>query len=75
VIESGVVPVDDLYFTLKPGSRNLGQLDQDALVAGRDPFVVLQPDATYLLARLGDAISGRNIHAALYDALRICKNL
>jgi hypothetical protein len=25
--------------------------------------------------RIGDAVAGRNIHAALYDALRLCKDL
>jgi dimethylglycine catabolism A len=25
--------------------------------------------------RIGDAVAARNIHAALYDALRLCKDL
>jgi hypothetical protein len=29
----------------------------------------------YYLQRVGDAISSRNIHAAIYDLLRICKNI
>jgi hypothetical protein len=29
----------------------------------------------YYLHRVGDAISSRNIHAAIYDSLRICKNI
>lgn len=29
----------------------------------------------YLLAGIGDAVSGRNIHAALYDVPRICKDI
>ncbi len=27
------------------------------------------------LFRIGDAVAGRNIHAAVYDALRLCKDL
>ena len=27
------------------------------------------------LFRIGDAVAGRNIHAAIYDALRLCKDL
>ncbi len=28
-------------------------------------------DGDFALARIGDAVAGRNIHAALYDAIRI----
>ena len=35
VVEHGATPVDDLYFELKPGSINLGEVDYDALIAGR----------------------------------------
>ena len=28
----------------------------------------------FFLFRVGDAISSRNIHAAIYDSLRICKD-
>jgi len=27
------------------------------------------------LYRIGDAVAGRNIHAAIYDALRLCKDI
>lgn len=75
VVEQGIAPLDRLYHQLKPGSRNLGQLDQAAMVAGRAPLVPVQQAGDYLLARIGDAVAGRNIHAALYDALRVCKDL
>lgn len=75
VIEHGVTPMDALYLDLKPAARNLGQLDHDAMIAGENPFRITNRDGRYLLARLGDAIAGRNIHAALYDALRICKDI
>ena len=35
VVDHGATPVDDLYFALKPGSRNLGEVDQAALLAVR----------------------------------------
>ncbi|WP_323007050.1 NADH:flavin oxidoreductase [Pseudorhodobacter sp.] len=75
VVEQGLVPNDALYHALKPGSVNLGQLDQPALIAGQPPFAQRNPAATYVLARIGDAVAGRNIHAAVLDALRICKDL
>ena len=75
VIEHGLVPMDELYTALKNNSRNLGQVDQTAMVTGGNPLIATDPSGAYMLARIGDAVAGRNIHAALYDALRICKDL
>jgi 2,4-dienoyl-CoA reductase-like NADH-dependent reductase (Old Yellow Enzyme family) len=75
VVEHGLTPSDALYHALKQGSSNLGQLDHAAMVAGTDPFRQLNPQGRYRLARIGDAVAGRNIHAAVYDALRVCKSL
>ena len=66
--------MDAVYHVLKPGSRNGGQLNHEAMIEGRSPFDVQAPETGYLLARIGDAVASRNIHAALYDALRICKD-
>ncbi|MBS9716468.1 FAD-dependent oxidoreductase [Pseudohalocynthiibacter aestuariivivens] len=75
VVEHGVTPMDELYHALKPGARNNGQLDYTAMIAGTIPFTNTNPAGSYDLARLGDAVSSRNIHAAVYDALRICKDI
>ncbi|WP_122073865.1 NADH:flavin oxidoreductase [Pseudophaeobacter sp. EL27] len=75
IIEQGITPMDALYHELKAGSRNAGQMDQAAMVSGLPPFNLIPEGDNYLLARIGDAVSGRNIHAALYDALRICKDI
>ncbi|MGB0844540.1 MAG: FAD-dependent oxidoreductase, partial [Alphaproteobacteria bacterium] len=72
IVENGTKPIDDLYFELKANARNLGQLDHAALIAGKNPFQLLNPKGTYELARVGDAISSRNMHAAILDALRTC---
>ncbi|MGB5935900.1 MAG: NADH:flavin oxidoreductase [Ornithinimicrobium sp.] len=72
VIEHGTLPNDDLYFSLVPGSSNLGEVDQQALLAGHTQSIVTNPDGSYQLFRIGDAVSSRNIHAAIYDALRLC---
>jgi len=71
VTELGTDPEDALYFDLKPDSANAGITDIDALLAGRP-----QPRRApgFLLFRIGDAVAGRNIHAAIYDALRLCKD-
>jgi N-methyl-L-proline demethylase len=72
VVEHGTLPVDELYFALKPGSKNLGELDHGAFVAGRPQTLETNPDGRYRLYRIGDAVQSRNIHAAIYDALRLC---
>ena len=75
VVEHGAIPADDLYFELKPGSVNLGEVDYGALLAGRPQTVVSNPDGGYRLFRIGDAVASRNIHAAVYDAIRLMKDI
>ena len=72
VVEQGTLPNDELYVDLVPGSRNLGEVDHDALVAGRPQTVATNPTGSYQLFRIGDAVSSRNVHAAIYDAMRLC---
>lgn len=75
VVNNGTRPLDELYFALKPGSVNLGEVDYEALIAGRPQQVVRNPEGGYRLFRIGDAVSSRNIHAAVYDALRLLKDI
>nr|MDJ0937108.1 N-methylproline demethylase [Kiloniellales bacterium] len=75
VVEHGTLPLDELYFALKEGSRNRGEVDYQALIAGRPQEVASNPEGRFQLFRIGDAVSSRNIHAAIYDALRLCKDL
>jgi 2,4-dienoyl-CoA reductase-like NADH-dependent reductase (Old Yellow Enzyme family) len=75
VVEHGTLPADELYFELKPASSNLGEIDLDALLAGRPQNKVNNPDGRFQLFRVGDAVASRNIHAAIYDSLRLCKAL
>jgi len=72
VSDNGTLPADDLYFDLKSGSINLGEVDQSALLAGAPQNQVNNPDGTYQLFRVGDSVTSRNIHSAIYDALRLC---
>ena len=75
ISEHGTLPVDDLYFALKPRSRNLGVIDYQALVGGARQAVDVNAEGRFALYRVGDAVAGRNIHAAIYDSLRLCKDL
>jgi 2,4-dienoyl-CoA reductase-like NADH-dependent reductase (Old Yellow Enzyme family) len=71
VVEHGTLPLDEVYFALKPLSRNLGAVDYRALIAGDPQAVATNPDGAFQLFRIGDAVSSRDIHAAIYDALRL----
>ncbi len=75
VINHGTQPLDELYFALKPLSRNQGEVDYPALMAGRPQTVSTNPSGTFALFRIGDAVSARNTHAAIYDALRLVKDI
>ena len=75
VCEHGTLPNEDLYLALKPLSRNLGELDQRALIAGAPQAIASNPAGAFQLFRVGDALASRNIHTAIYDSLRLCKDL
>jgi N-methyl-L-proline demethylase len=75
VVEHGTAANAELYLALKPLSRNLGAVDYPALINRRSPLPKKQPDAKFDLIRIGDAVSSRNVHAAVYDALRYCSLL
>ncbi len=74
VIENGTLPVAGLYFDLKEQSSNLGEIDQQALIDGMPQAVVNNPDGCFQLFRIGDAVTSRNIHGTLYEAIRLCKH-
>ncbi|CAN5363219.1 NADH:flavin oxidoreductase [soil metagenome] len=74
VIENGTTPLADLYFDLKEQSLNRGEMDYQALIAGKPQTIRTNPDGKFQLFRIGDAVASRNIHAAIYDALRLCKD-
>jgi pyruvate/2-oxoglutarate dehydrogenase complex dihydrolipoamide dehydrogenase (E3) component len=75
VVNHGTVPLDDLYFDLKAHSRNRGAVDQDALLAGHPQPEGPTADGAFALYRIGDAVAARNTHAAIYDALRLLKDV
>jgi N-methyl-L-proline demethylase len=75
IVNYGTLPLADLYFDLKPLSRNGGAVDHDALLAGRGQGVERNPESRFQLFRIGDAVSARNTHAAIYDALRLVKDI
>ncbi|WP_404405181.1 FAD-dependent oxidoreductase [Pelagibacterium halotolerans] len=75
VVNHGTVPLDEIYFDLKPASTNLGEVSYEQLIAGVPQSVIRNPDGGFQLFRIGDAVSARNTHAAIYDALRLMKDI
>ena len=75
VAEHGTLPRDELYFALKPASRNLGQIDIPSLMQGRRQELNSNVHGRFQLFRVGDAVASRNIHASIFDSLRISKDL
>jgi len=75
IVNHGTIPLDELYFELKPHSRNLGAVDYDQLLAGASQSMAMNPAGSFQLFRIGDAVAARNTHAAIYDALRLVKDL
>ncbi|TVQ34134.1 MAG: FAD-binding protein [Geminicoccaceae bacterium] len=70
VVEHGTLALDELYFELKPQSRNLGAVDYKALIGLWPQMLAPNPAGRFQLFRLGDAVASRNVHAAIYDGLR-----
>ena len=73
IIENGTSPLADLYFELKEDSSNRGEMDYEAFVEARAQTTRTNPSGKFQLFRIGDAVASRNIHAAIYDALRLCR--
>ena len=46
-----------------------------ALIDGRPQTLLRNPDGAFQLFRIGDAVASRNVHAGIYDALRLMKDL
>ncbi len=75
VVEHGTLPADGIYHELRARSVNDGVTDVDALLAGKPQAMAINSDGAFMLFCVGDAINSRNVHAAIYDSLRLCKDI
>ncbi len=75
IAELGTEPVTDVYDALVPLSRNGGRVDLSDLLAGRPQAENPNPENGFRLYRIGDAVSSRNVHAAMLDAARLCRTI
>ena len=75
VVEHGTRPADGIFHGLAGEARNGGVTDLDALLAGAPQPAEQNPHGDFELYRIGDCVTSRNIAAATYDALRLCRTL
>ena len=71
IVEHGTLPADDLFHSLRSASNNDGVTDIKAFLTGQ-PQPALEASTGFSLYRIGDALSSRNLAAAMFDALRLC---
>jgi 2,4-dienoyl-CoA reductase-like NADH-dependent reductase (Old Yellow Enzyme family)/thioredoxin reductase len=72
VVEHGTRPADELYLELRSASANDGVTDLPALLGYAPQPRDIRPQARFELHRVGDAVASRNVHAAVFDSLRLC---
>ena len=73
IADLGTESLDELFHELVDDSFNFGEFDHEALVALQPQPAVANPDGHFQLFRIGDALSARDIHAAILDANRLCR--
>jgi len=71
VAEMGTSAIHDLYDEMRPFSINAGQVDYHEMIGMHEQSVRSNPDGTFQLFRVGDAVHHRNIHAAIYESSRL----
>jgi NADPH-dependent 2,4-dienoyl-CoA reductase/sulfur reductase-like enzyme len=75
VVNHGTLPNAELYFELKPLSKNGGAVNYRRLIDGEPQDVAHHQAGGFQLFRIGDAVAARNTHAAIYDANRLVRHI
>lgn len=75
VTELGTLPNDDIYHALRPYSINLGEVDYDELLENRPQSLRTNAAGCFRLFRIGDAVTSRNVHGAIFEASRFMKDI
>jgi len=75
IIEQGTLPIRDLFDALKQQAANRGVTDWDAFADGAPQPTPADAPGAFTLYAVGDAVSSRDIHAAMFDANRIARTL
>ena len=77
IVEHGTLPMDELFHYLRESARNGGVTAPDMLIAGSPAFDGTQDGSRkpFELHRIGDAVASRDLHASIYEAFRLCREL
>lgn len=76
IVERGTEPVCEVFDGLAAISINDGELDLERFRNGLKQEWPSSPEGHRMeLYRIGDAVSSRDIHSAVYDAFRLCRVL
>ena len=75
IIEHGTIPTGEPFDELRQTALNAGVTDHDRLLAGEAQPQPAGGDDGFVLHRIGDALTSRNVASAIYDALRLCRTL
>lgn len=73
ILEAGTLPNDGLFYELNSMALNKGIIDLDSMVKGKAQPIF--EGEGFHLYRVGDAVSSRDVHCAILDSLRICKEI
>jgi 2,4-dienoyl-CoA reductase-like NADH-dependent reductase (Old Yellow Enzyme family)/thioredoxin reductase len=73
VVEAGTNAMSEVYDELVAHSSNEGGYDLNDYLARRPQTMVRNPEGKFQLFRIGDAVASRNVHAAIFDANRLCQ--
>ena len=74
IVEHGTTPADDLYYALRSHASNDGVTDTSHFLAGEAQSSNSEKGG-FELHRIGDALSSRDMAAAVFDALRLCSTM
>ncbi len=75
IVDHGTMPADALYHDLRIDASNAGVTDIDALLALQEQPLTINPEGSFELHRVGDAVASRNVQAAVLDSMRLCRAL
>ncbi|MCR3722106.1 MULTISPECIES: oxidoreductase [Prauserella salsuginis group] len=67
----GTNPNDELYLALRERSSNQGRVDYEAFIRAQPQPHGHEGNRAFELYRVGDAVTSRNMHAAILDAHRL----
>lgn len=72
-IEYGTAPLNELFEGLRMEASNKGVTDFGLLMTEKPRNDACEPkEKGFVLHRIGDAVSSRDIYSAMYDAYRLC---